>query len=328
MQHIQAPSPYSYRRRQTRDSDEHAEALNEWDQIYDQLSPGSFEGRVVDIWFKGLQIFRETTNRSVSQSGTSWSGCYVVGIPVSMKGAGLFSRQVLTRDSMLTFHSEQEFTLTTPENFDVVAVAIPEATLLEALQPRSEAELASLFPKSPSVLVTAPGQLDELRSCLLSIFDPVTFEPELLAYPQVQKAMSSAVIGHLAEVLSSASQAPLPSRSFKGRCQVVKEATDFALTHTAEPITVADLCQKFNISRRMLNYCFQEVLDTNPVQYLRSLRLNGARRELRECVGNPQAIRDIAGKWGFWHLSRFAGEYRALFGELPSETLRGQRASA
>ena len=323
-----APSPYTYRRRQTRDSDEHAEALGEWDQVYDQLSPGAFEGKVVDIWFKGLQIFRETTNRSVSQTGTSWNGCYVVGIPVSMKGPGLFARQVLTRDSLLTFHSDQEFTLTTPENFDVVAVAIPEATLLEAMQPRSTDELQNLFPKSPSVLVTAPGQLDELRNCLLSIFDPGNFEPELLAYPQVQKAMSSAIIGHLAEVLGSATRAPLPSRSFKGRCQVVREATDYALAHTTEPITVADLCQKLNISRRMLNYCFQEVLDTNPVQYLRTLRLNGVRRELREGAGSPQAIRDIAGKWGFWHLSRFAGEYRALFGELPSDTLRGQRVSA
>lgn len=328
MQHIQAPSSYTYRRHQTRDSDEHAEALGEWDQVYDQLSPGSFEGKVVDIWFKGLQIFRETTNRSVSQTGTTWKGSYVIGIPVAMKGTGLFARQVLTRDSMLTFHSEQEFSLTTPENFDVVAVAIPETTMLEAMQPRSNEELARLFPKSPSVLVTAPGQLDELRNCLLSIFDPNSFEPELLAYPQVQKAMSSAIIGHLAEVLEASTQAPLPSRSFKGRCQVVRAATDYALTHTAEPITVADLCDKLNISRRMLNYCFQEVLETNPVQYLRSLRLNGVRRDLRECTGNSQAIRDVAGKWGFWHLSRFAGEYRALFGELPSETLRGQRVSA
>ncbi|WP_265945083.1 helix-turn-helix domain-containing protein [Dechloromonas sp. A34] len=326
MHQLQAPSPYSYQRRKTSDSDEHAAALGKWDQIYDQLSPGSFEGKVVDIWFEGLQIFRETTNRSVSQAGTTWKGSYVVGIPVHMKGTGLFAKQVLTRDSILTFHSDKDFTLTTPENFDVVALAIPQNMLIEALQPRSNDELGKLFPSSPSVLVTPPGQLDELRNCLLSIFDPSNFEPGLLAYPQVQKAMSSAIIGHLAEVLGSASAAPMPSRSFKGRCQVVREATDYALARTTEPITVGDLCAKLNISRRMLNYCFLEVLNTNPVQYLRTLRLNGVRRELREAAGSAQAIRDVACKWGFWHLSRFAAEYRALFGELPSDTQRGQRA--
>lgn len=327
MHKIEAPADYSFQQRLTRDSDEHAESLKAWDQIYDQLSPGPFAGKVVDVWFKGLQIFRETTNRAVSQSGTSWDGCYVVGIPVAMEGNGLFSRQVLTRDSMLTFHSDQEFTLTAPEGFDVVAIAIPEATLIEAMQPGSVEELRRLFPQSPTVMVAPPGQLDELRNCLLSIFDPGSFEPELLAYPQVQKAMSSAIIGHLAEVLGSATQAPLPSRSFKGRCHVVKEATSYALAHTTEPITVADLCTRLNISRRLLNYCFQDVLATNPVHYLRSLRLNGVRRELRQPRHSPGSIRDIAGKWGFWHLPRFASEYRALFGELPSETARLNRSN-
>ncbi|MDP3538335.1 MAG: helix-turn-helix domain-containing protein [Azonexus sp.] len=325
MPQLQAASSYSYQRHRTSDSDQHAEALGKWDQVYDQLSPGSFEGNVVDIWFEGLQLFRETTNRSVSQAGNTWKGSYVVGIPVNMKGTGLFAKQVLTRDSILTFHSDKDFTLTTPEKFDVVALAIPEKTLIEAMGPRSNEELAKLFPASPSVMVTPPGQLDELRNCLLSIFDPSNFEPGLLAYPQVQKAMSSAIIGHLAEVLGTASEAPVPSRSFKGRYQIVKDATDFALAHTNEPITVSDLCTRLKISRRMLNYCFLGVLNTNPVQYLRTLRLNGVRRELRETPGTPQAIRDIACKWGFWHLSRFAAEYRALFGELPSETQRSPR---
>jgi AraC family transcriptional regulator, ethanolamine operon transcriptional activator len=321
-----ARSPYSFQRRKTSDSDEHAESLGKWDQIYDQLTPGAFSGEVTDIWFEGMQIFRETTNRSVSQSGTTWKGSFVIGIPVGLKSPGLFAKQLLTQDSVLTFRGDNDFTLTTPDNFDVVAVAVPEQALIDAIQPHSNEELNKLFPSAPSVLVIPPGKLDELRNCLLSIFDPSNFEPGLLAYPQVQKAMRSAIIGHLAEVLGTATQAPPPSRSFKGRLQVVRDATDYALSHTTEPITVGDLCERLNISRRMLNYCFLEVFGTNPVQYLRTLRLNGVRRELRECSGSTSAIRDIASNWGFWHLSRFAGEYRELFGELPSDTLRGLRA--
>lgn len=321
-----ARSPYSFQRRKTSDSDEHAESLGKWDQIYNQLTPGPFSGEVTDIWFEGIQIFRETTNRSVSQSGTTWKGSFVIGIPVGLKTPGLFAKQLLTQDSVLAFRGDNDFTLTTPDNFDAVVVAVPEQALIDAIQPHSNEELKQLFPSAPSVLVIPPGKLDELRNCLLSIFDPSNFEPGLLAYPQVQKAMRSAIIGHLAEVLGTATQAPPPSRSFKGRLQVVRDATDYALSHTTEPITVGDLCEKLNISRRMLNYCFLEVFGTNPVQYLRTLRLNGVRRELRECSGSTSAIRDIASNWGFWHLSRFAGEYRELFGELPSDTLRGLRA--
>jgi AraC family ethanolamine operon transcriptional activator len=33
-------------------------------------------------------------------------------------------------------------------------------------------------------------------------------------------------------------------------------------------------------------------------------------------------IQDIASHWGFWHLSQFAQDYKKLFGELPSATLK------
>jgi AraC family ethanolamine operon transcriptional activator len=62
----------------------------------------------------------------------------------------------------------------------------------------------------------------------------------------------------------------------------------------------------------------------SPVTYLRALRLNGVRRELKR--GGDEAVADRAARWGFWHQSRFAADYKHLFGELPSETLRQARS--
>ena len=33
-------------------------------------------------------------------------------------------------------------------------------------------------------------------------------------------------------------------------------------------------------------------------------------------------IRDIANRYGFWHMGQFAADYKKLFGELPSKTLK------
>ena len=62
-----------------------------------------------------------------------------------------------------------------------------------------------------------------------------------------------------------------------------------------------------------------------PVRYLKVRRMNGVRRELNAAAGGLASVAEVARRWGFSDLGRFAGEYRSLFGELPSETLRRRR---
>jgi transcriptional regulator GlxA family with amidase domain len=62
-----------------------------------------------------------------------------------------------------------------------------------------------------------------------------------------------------------------------------------------------------------------------PVEYLRNLRLNAVRRRLNSTSACSQNVGEIAVAMGFFHLSHFAGHYRELFGESPSETLRATR---
>jgi AraC family ethanolamine operon transcriptional activator len=79
------------------------------------------------------------------------------------------------------------------------------------------------------------------------------------------------------------------------------------------------------VSERTLQYAFLEHLGIGPARYQRIRRLNGVRREL--LAGQPGAmpVTQCALRWGFWQLGRFAVEYRALFGERPSETFAATR---
>jgi AraC-like DNA-binding protein len=61
------------------------------------------------------------------------------------------------------------------------------------------------------------------------------------------------------------------------------------------------------------------------MHYLRAIRLRGAREDLTNARGRDLRVTDVAMKWGFEHLGRFALAYRDFFGELPSAHL-GQRA--
>jgi AraC-like DNA-binding protein len=50
-------------------------------------------------------------------------------------------------------------------------------------------------------------------------------------------------------------------------------------------------------------------------------RMRQARKNLRESDRTKTTVTEIAARWGFWNFGRFAGEYRGIFGELPSATL-------
>ena len=101
----------------------------------------------------------------------------------------------------------------------------------------------------------------------------------------------------------------------------------FLQQHHDEPVTITQLCDIANVSRRTLQYSFETVLGISPLQYLRVSRLNGVRRKLMTSA-QQHSIADIAAQWGFWHLSQFAKDYKQLFGELPSQTQKKTRASA
>ena len=60
----------------------------------------------------------------------------------------------------------------------------------------------------------------------------------------------------------------------------------------------------------------------SPWRYHRLRRLQLVHRALRDGGRDPTSISAIARRFGFGELGRFAATYRALYGELPSGTLR------
>jgi AraC family ethanolamine operon transcriptional activator len=116
-----------------------------------------------------------------------------------------------------------------------------------------------------------------------------------------------------------------PPRSIERQAQVVKHAVRFMQVHLADEISMADICAATHVSQRTLQYYFENCLQTSPQQYLKALRLNVARRMLRQQMDDVRqgtrqpTIADIAAACGYGHASRFAGEFKRQFGELPSE---------
>jgi AraC family ethanolamine operon transcriptional activator len=130
--------------------------------------------------------------------------------------------------------------------------------------------------------------------------------------------------------LASALPADSQVEASVGRSQIVRRAESFFRRHLGETISIAQLSSIAGVSERSLRNAFYDVYTTSPKRYLRLWQLHQVRRALRRADREDASVTDVATLHGFYELGRFAGEYKALFGEAPSATLqraRGQVAS-
>lgn len=102
----------------------------------------------------------------------------------------------------------------------------------------------------------------------------------------------------------------------------VSRAVELLRQDPARSWTVGELASAVSTSVRSLQEAFRRALDTTPMAYLRRLRLERAREDLIIAPSGSVTVSEVAARWGFLHVSRFAGSYAERFGELPSATLR------
>lgn len=101
----------------------------------------------------------------------------------------------------------------------------------------------------------------------------------------------------------------------------LKRARDYIHAHAREKITLDALATHAGCSYRSLQGIFGKVLNVSPMAYLRSVRLEGVRDELLNADSRHASVAEIANRWGFIHMGRFALFYKKQFGVLPSDTL-------
>jgi AraC family ethanolamine operon transcriptional activator len=91
-----------------------------------------------------------------------------------------------------------------------------------------------------------------------------------------------------------------------------------------DPLYVADLCMATGASERTLRSAFRNVYGMGPNRLLKLRRIHQVRRELEHATERT-LVSEVAQRHGFWDLGRFAGDYRRVVGESPSQTLRRAR---
>jgi transcriptional regulator GlxA family with amidase domain len=147
--------------------------------------------------------------------------------------------------------------------------------------------------------------------------------PEVLASPDaargLEQALIAAMIGCLAhqkwgEIGLAQGQHAIVIRRFR---RMIEENPE-------QPLYIPEICKAIRVPDRTLRRCCHEHLGIGPKRYLLLRRLHLVRRALRHARPETTTTTEIATRFGFWQLGRFAVEYQSLFCESPSATLRRQ----
>jgi AraC family transcriptional regulator, ethanolamine operon transcriptional activator len=307
------------------DIDEHADAQAQWSLHYEQLSSGRFAGDLVHVQLPGVRLVHETASCATRQRGHIGQGHYGFAMALDLPGEAIFNGQRLDRDSLMIGRSE-ELDLSTPAGFSLIGLVV-DGELLNALWERMYQKRLSAWLEQQLVVQVQRPLGYALRTTHIDLLGRIAGAPGLLNDPTAVLQMRDAILIDWIEAIPPRVDTTR-LKTVGARKRVVQRACDLMLERPDQPISILQLCSQIGASPSKLEYCFRDILGITPAKYLRALRMNGVRRELKGETSADRAVQDIAAHWGFWHLGEFAADYKRQFGELPSATLRRGRDKA
>jgi AraC-like DNA-binding protein len=166
-----------------------------------------------------------------------------------------------------------------------------------------------------------PAISTHLRSLHSAAIGLVERRSKVLIEGETAHGLEQQLIEGVVECLAngSAIEAALPTRRHQ---ELALRFDDLLESQPQRAFRITEICAALGVPARTLRRSCEEQLGMVASEYVRRRRMQLVRRALSR--GNPDApnIAKLARQYGFRGLGRFAAEYRAVYGEPPSATLR------
>lgn len=299
----------------------HAASVQHWDQTYHQISAGTLNSCLVQFSSDRCHVFREQINQRVVQHGKAPAGQVCFALPLSVSGAIRMQGREADTNSLFFLRGGEEFMFHMPTGMDMLAITFERELFEAALSRIASAREVETLLRQP-VIKLPEQRLAACRQRLLAIFSEAVGCDDAGADPEREAALEQCMLHEMLQLMTDPDCDRRQRNGSSTQSFIVEKCHRLAMSETLSAPSVMDLCQRLQVSRRTVQNSFRSVAETTPVNYLRSVRLNGVRRSLMSTHPSELSIGDAAARWGFYHLSHFAAEYQELFGELPSQTRR------
>jgi AraC family ethanolamine operon transcriptional activator len=307
--------------RQVQDIEEFNEAFPGFGFSITQLSAGRCEGKFLAIQIDGLQLIRINANCSAYTTGTRAPDRIAFSTTlVPPEGELVSHKTALPYHSLFGLDATREASLVSPKRVDLALVITSANQFRKYLHEFERDDIDEHLFKNNYIQVADEAYCN-VQAYLKQIFHLADTNPIFLHHSQT--LLKGDLLPLLVNCFNAENSPRLCVYPFR-RSMLVQQAEDFIEAHLDRPLTLQDICQAVNTSKSALSYGFQEIFGMSPMAYLKIRRLNGVRHALKESNPETDTVLGIANRYGFWHMGHFSRNYKQMFGESPSETLKRQ----
>lgn len=264
-----------------------------------------------------LSLQQAQIGGSATFAGDGEPGSFSLGIPMTKPQYIRIDGQRLDANSFIVVKHNQPFTYAGQNVTRWAGVMLPVD--YAALAPELLEKLHRL--DSPCTH-TDSDRLEQLRwligricctSPLVDLSDP--------AAARMAEQEVGAVVMHALEHSLRLRLRPI-GRPHLSRERVIGRVLELIRAHEGQPLFTSDLCRAAGVSERTLRNTFNEFFGVGPIRLLKMRQLREVRAALLAADPAQETVASIAGRYGVWDFSLFARNYKRLFGESPSQTLR------
>jgi AraC family ethanolamine operon transcriptional activator len=286
--------------------------IQSWGLDFNQLESGKLSANLTQLIHPDFQLGYAQFNLSVKQEGYSPQGVWTFAFVNDVR---LFWRNYNVQpESIIVYSPGSEISAVSSAGFEVVTFSISENRLSGYAKQLGLSNIVARL-QHQEVLNTSGNLWSDVRKQLLyrinKANENISPETEFEFIEQV----SHSLLGLLENGSPSKTKA-----SSKKRLKLVNNAERYMQLNLAEPLTVVDIAKEFNVSERTLLYAFRQRFLMGPKAFFKTLKLNHVYHELRSDNGD-NLVSSIANQNGFTHMGQFHKDYKAFFGELPSQAL-------
>ena len=297
------------------DFDQMTAALQSWELSFLPLESGPMRAELAELRFGHTALLACSLGRGVVQEGGLPAGCRTIGIP--LKGCSPFRwhGQPVDDGVIMIFPRGGELDSRSQAGFQVVTLSVPENLIAEAAD---REDYGWVLEKTAHVVRPTQILLERVRTRALSLLQHARSGGQLDS--GCLDVIEFDLLNDALAALASGAQDPRRPMAVE-RNRVLRHARELIEARVGEPLQVSELVESARCSARTLRYAFEEEMGVSPKMYLKSRRLLELRRRLLS-AGTGMTVSEVAAELGYSHLGQLAADYRGMFGELPSATLR------